>query len=64
MLEGPFIFYSKPSYVYNDYLNKYVGSTRLIDNFFGFMVTIFGLFIALFRIRDKLIRMKIKNIYY
>ena len=65
LLEGPFIFYSKPIYYYEkNSVATYVASTRYIDNFYGFFVTLFGFFIALSRMRDKLIRTKLWNIWH
>ena len=41
-----------------------MGSTNYIDHVFGFLVTLFGLLIALSKIRDKIIRTKIINWWY
>ncbi len=69
LFEGPFIVYSKPSYIYKENFQDsgytgYVGSTNYIDHVLGFFVTIFGLLIAISRIRDKIIRTKIINWWY
>ena len=64
LLEGPFIYYAKPAYEYADEYGVYVGSTRYIENAGGFFVTIFGFLIALSRMRDRIIRAKVRNIWY
>ena len=64
LLEGPFIFWSKPSFQYSAKNLTYVGSTIYIDQWFGFIVTLFGLLIALSRMRDKVVRVKVWNIWY
>ena len=64
LLEGPFIFYSKPSYVYNQEFSRYVGTTRYITHWFGFCVTFLGFFVAFSRMRDKIVRTKLWNIWY
>ena len=58
------MYYSKPKYEYNYEYGLYVGSTIYISNGWGFLVTLFGIIIALSRMRDRVIRSKIKNLWY
>ena len=50
LLEGPFIYYSKPRFEYeenvNDTYHGYVGATQYIGTYWGTFVTLFGLVIA------------------
>lgn len=64
LLEGPFIFWSKPQFEYSPSNLVLVGSTRYIETWYGFIVTLFGFFIALSRLRDKIVRTKVWNIWY
>lgn len=67
LLEGPFIYYAKPQFKYeyvNDDYSGYVGATQFIDTYYGTFVTLFGLVIALSRMRDRVVRMKLKNIWF
>ena len=64
LLEGPFIFYAKPAYNYKPEYLMYVGSTRLISHWIGCSVTLFGFLIALSRMRDKIVRVKMWNLWY
>lgn len=67
LLEGPFIYYAKPHFEY-EYVNEkysgYVGATQFIDTYYGTFVTLFGLVIALSRMRDRVVLMKLKNIWF
>ena len=67
LLEGPFIYYAKPHFVYKDYIENYsgyVGATNFIDTYYGTCVTLFGFIIALSRMRDRVVLMKLKNMWY
>jgi len=64
LLEGPFIFYAKPQFQYSPNNLVFVASTLFIESWYGFSVTLFGLFIALSRMRDKIVRTKVSNIWY
>lgn len=67
LLEGPFIYYAKPIYTFDADVGEhgyYVGATRYIEHATGFCVTLFGLFIALSRMRDKLIRARLWNLWF
>ena len=64
VLEAPFIFWCFPSLDFSDVYDVYVGGTRFITHWYGFLITIFGFFIALSRTRDKIVRAKICNIWY
>ena len=67
LLEGPFIYYSKPRFEYedlNDTYHGYVGATQYIGTYWGTFVTLFGLVIALSRMRDKIVRIKLRNMWY
>ena len=66
LLEGPFIYYAKPIYTYNADVGNgyYVGASRYIEHVFGFSVTLFGFFIAMSRMRDKLIRARLWNLWF
>ena len=66
MLEGPFIYYAKPIYTYDADVGNgvYVGATKYIQHVGGFCVTLFGFFIALSRMRDKLIRARLWNLWF
>ena len=64
LIEGPFIFYAKPNYEYKSKYSMYVGSTRMINHWIGCFVTLFGFLIALSRMRDKIVRVKMWNLWY
>jgi len=59
----PICEWTKPSYRYNEEYDKYVGSTSLINSWYGLLASIFGFLVALSRMRDKLLRVKIYNIW-
>ena len=68
MLDGPFIYYAKPQYEFKNLTDPeydgYVGDTRYIGTYYGSIVTVFGLIVALSRMRDKIVRAKITNMWY
>ena len=67
VMEGPFIYYAKPQYefkVVNEQYSGYVGATRYIGTYYGSIVTLFGLVIAVSRMRDKIVRAKLLNMWY
>lgn len=70
ILDGPFIFYAKPQYRFKEVISAtdqysgYVGATRYIDTYYGCVICIFGLIIALSRMRDKIVRTKMINMWY
>jgi len=54
---------TKPSYRYNEETQRYEGKTRFADGWFEFLVCLFGFFMALSRMRDRLLRVKLWNIW-
>lgn len=68
VLEGPFIYYAKPQFKYETFENidfsGYVGATKYIGTYYGTLITLFGLVIALSRMRDKIVRTKVINMWY
>ena len=64
LLEGPFIFYSKPQLYYDSETHVYSGETIYISQWYLCLVTLFGFFVAISRMRDKIIFTKVKNVWF
>ena len=64
VLEGPFIFFSMPELNYEAHKHLYRGKTRYINEWYAFAVTLFGFGIAISRMRDKILFVKLKNIWF
>ena len=64
LLEGPFIFYSKPMLYYDSETHVYSGETIYISHWYLCIVTLFGFFVGISRMRDRIVFTKIKNICY
>ena len=54
----------KPHYRYVYDHDTYVGGTKFIDSWVAWPVTLFGVVIALSRLRDPLLRKKFENIWF
>ena len=54
----------KPHYRYDREKDTYIGGTKYINSWVYWPVTLFGVFIALSRLRDPLLRAKLRNIWY
>jgi len=64
VLEGPFVLVSKPALKYDEETHLYSGETLYIEKWYACILTLLGLGIALSRMRDKIVFVKIKNIWY
>ena len=64
LLEGPFIFFSMPDLDYKADKHLYSGMTTYINSWYAFAVTLFGFGIAISRMRDKILRVKLNNIWF
>ena len=64
VLEGPFVLVSKPALEYDEETHLYSGETIYIEKWYACIFTLLGLGIALSRMRDKIVFVKIKNIWY
>lgn len=69
LFEGPFLYYCKPVYEFQETIggepyNGYVGATKYIGTYYGSLVTIFGVVIAFTRMRDRIVRAKMTNMWY
>ena len=62
--EFPFTYWMKPHYRYIEEHDSYVGGTKFIDSWHSWVVTLFGVIIALSRLRDPLLRVKLKDVWY
>ena len=54
----------KPHYRYIADHDSYVGGTKFISSWYYWPVTLFGVIIALSRLRDPLLRVKLKDVWY
>ena len=57
----PICYLTKPSYRYYEEVDNYVGATRFIQNWYSWLVCLFGFIVAISRMRDKLLRAKLYN---
>ena len=64
IFEFPFTYWMKPHYRYIADHDTYVGGTKFIDSWYFWPVTLFGVIIALSRLRDPLLRVKLKDVWY
>ena len=64
IFEFPFTYWMKPHYRYIETHDTYVGGTKFIDSWYFWPVTLFGVIIALSRLRDPLLRVKLKDVWY
>ena len=62
--EFPFTYWMKPHYRYIQEHDSYVGGTKFINSWRYWPVTLFGVIIALSRLRDPLLRVKLKDVWY
>ena len=62
----PICYLTKPSYRYDAEITPvpmYVGGTRYIHHWYTYLICTFGLLVALSRMRDKLLRVKVYNLW-
>ena len=57
----PICYLTKPSYRYDPDSKNYVGATRYIQAWYTWLVCLFGFLVAVSRMRDKLLRVKLYN---
>ena len=63
VLEIWIVWATQPTFRFDSHRNGYVGSTKYIEEWYFPIITLFGAVIALSRLRDRLLRYKVKYVW-
>lgn len=63
LFSWPICYFTKPSYRFDVDKNTYVGGTDFIDKWPTWFITIMGMVMGLSRMRDRLLRVKLYNMW-